>query len=409
MRAIVFASFLAFSSIVHAVDFYWQKGDSPQFPSAEALCEYLVTPDLYTTPGTTVGESFVSPYPNSVNVMWCNYKQIKSDGSFYSNRQYTTINRYGDSCPPDTSYNSTNGACEVDCSATVGTTTYQFFLAATRNSVEEPFPDPSTFQVEVPGAICSSSCRYTDSSTGDTVTCGRLTGSDGLGLYCYSPFTGTGEQCQASDEPHTGPGDLGGPTPADPADPEDPTDPAVTCGMTPGYVWTGTTCAPVFEPEPDDGGSDGGDGDGGTDPGTGGGTGGTGGGTGGTDPGTGDGGTDPGTGGGTGGSGGSDGDGGDDSTCTGEECAQDWYQPGERTMETVMQGFTDRVQSSAVVQATDRFFTMNVGGSCPVWSVNAWVFTIVIDQHCSNNIPWAAIRAVLLACAGFVAFRWAFL
>jgi hypothetical protein len=78
-------------------------------------------------------------------------------------------------------------------------------------------------------------------------------------------------------------------------------------------------------------------------------------------------------------------------------------------METVMQGFTDRVQSSAVVQATDRFFTMNVGGSCPVWSVNAWVFTIVIDQHCSNNIPWAAIRAVLLACAGFVAFRWAFL
>jgi len=52
---------------------------------------------------------------------------------------------------------------------------------------------------------------------------------------------------------------------------------------------------------------------------------------------------------------------------------------------------------------------MNVGGSCPVWSVNAWVFTIVIDQHCSNNIPWAAIRAVLLACAGFVAFRWAFL
>jgi hypothetical protein len=317
--------------------------------------------------------------------------------------------RVGDSCPQGTVYQSLTGTCETDCSETVGTTTYQFFLAATRNSVDDPFPDPSTFQVEVPGSICSSSCRYTDSSTGDTVTCGRLTGSDGLGLYCYSPFTGTGEQCQASDEPHTGPGDLGGPTPADPADPDDPTDPAVTCGMTPGYVWTGTTCAPVFEPEPDDGGSDGGDGDGGSDPGTGGGTGGTGGGTGGTDPGTGDGGTDPGTGGGTGGSGGSDGEGGDDSTCTGEECAQDWYQPGERTMETVMQGFTDRVQSSAVVQATDRFFTMNVGGSCPVWSVNAWVFTIVIDQHCSNNIPWAAIRAVLLACAGFVAFRWAFL
>jgi hypothetical protein len=307
-------------------------------------------------------------------------------------------------------YNSATGGCDpepIDCSETVGTTTYQFFLAATRNSVEEPFPDPSTFQVEVPASICSSSCRYTDSSTGDTVTCGRLTGSDGLGLYCYSPFSGTGEQCQASDQPHTGPGDLGGPTPVEPQDPADPTDPAVTCGMTPGYVWTGTTCAPVFEAEPDDGGSDGGDG--GTDPGTGGGTGGTGGDTGGTDPGTGDGGTDPGTGGGTGGTGGTGGDGGDDSTCTGEECAQDWYQPGERTMETVMQGFTDRVQSSAVVQATDRFFTMNVGGSCPVWSVNAWVFTIVIDQHCSNNIPWAAIRAVLLACAGFVAFRWAFL
>jgi len=327
------------------------------------------------------GVATVSTY--SLGGWRCNF--TREDGSTWTSNTTYRVTRLGDSCPPDTVYNPAQGSCDpepVDCSESAGTTTYQFFLAATRNSVDEPFPDPSTYQVEVPPSICSSECRYTDSSTGDTVTCGRLTGSDGLGLYCYSPFTGTGEQCQASDEPHTGPGDLGGPTPADPADPEDPTDPAVTCGMTPGYVWTGTTCAPVFEPEPDDGGSDGGDGDGGTD---------------------------PGTGGGTGGSGGSDGDGGDDSTCTGEECAQDWYQPGERTMETVMQGFTDRVQSSAVVQATDRFFTMNVGGSCPVWSVNAWVFTIVIDQHCSNNIPWAAIRAVLLACAGFVAFRWAFL
>lgn len=400
MRVIVFSFIFLFSSFAYSQTYYWTvNGLSGTGSTPRAACEAAAA-------NSSLFSSVKSVWRSTDTKFLCNFVRTDS-GSTSAN--YTVV-RIGDSCEAGQIYNGATGQCETDCSETVGTTTFQFFLAATRNSVEEPFPDPSTYQVEVPGSICSSSCRYTDSSTGDTVTCGRLTGSDGLGLYCYSPFTGTGEQCQASDEPHTGPGDLGGPTPAEPADPEDPTDPAVTCGMTPGYVWTGTTCAPVFEPEPDDGGSDPGTGDGGTDPGTGGGTGGTGGGTGGTDPGTGDGGTDPGTGGGTGGTGGgTGGDGGDDSTCTGEECAQDWYQPGERTMETVMQGFTDRVQSSAVVQATDRFFTMNVGGSCPVWSVNAWVFTIVIDQHCSNNIPWAAIRAVLLACAGFVAFRWAFL
>ena len=221
--------------------------------------------------------------------------------------------RHGDSCPPDTVYNASTGSCDADCLATQGTTEFHMFLATTRSSTDDPFPDPSTYEVTVPAAVCSQSCRFTNQSPGTSVTCGALTGSDGLGLYCYHPFVGSGEQCQSGDTPQQGPQDFGGPTPVDPADPDDPTDPAVTCRMTPGYVWTGTTCAPVFEPE-DNGGDDGGDT----------GNGDTGGDTGGGDPGSGDpGGGDTG-GGDTGGDTGGGGTGGDGSDDTPYDPAAEW-------------------------------------------------------------------------------------
>lgn len=107
-----------------------------------------------------------------------------------------------------------------------------------------------------------------------------------------------------------------------------------------------------------------------------------------------------------------DGDGDGFGDCVGENCAidgagGDWYEPTEETFGTVLGGFVNRVKASPIGQAGDNFFTFNATGSCPVWDVSAWVFTIRIDQHCTTDIPWELIRAVVLACAAFVAFRWA--
>lgn len=88
---------------------------------------------------------------------------------------------------------------------------------------------------------------------------------------------------------------------------------------------------------------------------------------------------------------------------------QDWYEKGEETYGSAFQSFADRVSASPVMKAGDKFFAFNPGGSCPVWSVNTWVFSITLDQHCSTDIPWDAIKAIIIACASFVAFRWALL
>src|SRR5690606_24962502 len=117
----------------------------------------------------------------------------------------------------------------------------------------------------------------------------------------------------------------------------------------------------------------------------------------------------------TGGKGDADGDGlGDCITGNCEEDgaeigAQGWYEGSELTVAGVLGDFVSRVQSAGVVQGAQQFFTIAPSGNCPVWSAQAWVFEVQLDQHCSVEVPWDLIRAVLLACAGFVAFRWAFL
>lgn len=106
-------------------------------------------------------------------------------------------------------------------------------------------------------------------------------------------------------------------------------------------------------------------------------------------------------------------------TCTsGPDCGdaagpvapEDWYEKTDDTYAGVMKDFSSKVQQSPVFQAPKTFFDASgIGGSCPVYEVSAWVFTVRLDQWCTTNIPWDAIKAIVLACAGFVAFRWAFL
>lgn len=110
----------------------------------------------------------------------------------------------------------------------------------------------------------------------------------------------------------------------------------------------------------------------------------------------------------------SDGDGLGD--CTGDDCGaggggegQDWYTPTGDTFGSVLTEFVGKVQQTPVASQTSSFLTFRATGSCPRWSVSVWVFDIDIDQLCNGDIPWNAIKAVILAAAGFFAFRIALL
>jgi len=110
----------------------------------------------------------------------------------------------------------------------------------------------------------------------------------------------------------------------------------------------------------------------------------------------------------------SDGDGLGD--CTGDDCGaggggegQDWYTPTGDTFGSVLTEFVGKVQQTPIASQTTSFLTFHASGSCPRWSVSVWVFDIDVDQLCNGDIPWNAIKAVILAAAGFFAFRIALL
>lgn len=121
------------------------------------------------------------------------------------------------------------------------------------------------------------------------------------------------------------------------------------------------------------------------------------------------------------------------STCTGDKCdktntgtssgtgegegeeeggdmeAQDWYQSGDDTYQSVFANFSDKVQQLPIKQASASFFDYNPGGACKVYNMNVWFVKANFSGFCDGTIPWDAIRAVLLASAAFFAFRIAIL
>ncbi|MGX5219400.1 hypothetical protein ACVTMO_12320 [Pseudomonas segetis] len=113
-----------------------------------------------------------------------------------------------------------------------------------------------------------------------------------------------------------------------------------------------------------------------------------------------------------------DGDGDGIKDCAlGKECdeedkeigKQDFFTPGDDTIESVFADFTDKIKESPIATAGSDFFSIPSGGSCPQWHAQVWEFQIDLDQICTTDIPWGAIRAIILAMASFVAFRWALL
>jgi hypothetical protein len=112
-----------------------------------------------------------------------------------------------------------------------------------------------------------------------------------------------------------------------------------------------------------------------------------------------------------------DGDGDGFGDCVGDDCgdgegggANDWYEPGEDTYQSVIEAYADRIAATPVLSGVSNFLTFTPSGACPVYTVDTWVFSIRLDQWCSGStIPWELIQAVILAAAAFFAFRIAFL
>lgn len=80
----------------------------------------------------------------------------------------------------------------------------------------------------------------------------------------------------------------------------------------------------------------------------------------------------------------------------------------ETTFANSLEEFSTELQESTNVQLITDFFTFNGSGSCPIWSVDVWVFSIVIDQQCSDIIPWEIISGILIAVSCLLAARIAF-
>ena len=89
------------------------------------------------------------------------------------------------------------------------------------------------------------------------------------------------------------------------------------------------------------------------------------------------------------------------------------YTKKEKTISGVFQTFSSEISNAPLVSSVHSFFDVgSFGGSCPVWSVDAWFFHIVIDQLCSSLViheVFPIVRAVIILVFSFSAFRVAFL
>ncbi len=97
--------------------------------------------------------------------------------------------------------------------------------------------------------------------------------------------------------------------------------------------------------------------------------------------------------------------------CKSYESAGSLYESSGKTFDNVLSDFTSGVANSEVMTAGSGFFQITAAAPCPVWSANLWFVNIVIDQQCSSSFASALylVSKILLACATFLAFRFAFL
>ena len=82
-----------------------------------------------------------------------------------------------------------------------------------------------------------------------------------------------------------------------------------------------------------------------------------------------------------------------------------------RNFGTVIDTAAKSLLGKPIFMSIKSYFNASFGGSCPTWSVDVDVYTITIDQLCSEtmNQVWPGIRAIIILVFSFLAFRVAFL
>jgi len=71
-----------------------------------------------------------------------------------------------------------------------------------------------------------------------------------------------------------------------------------------------------------------------------------------------------------------------------------------------LDNFQTTINNAQINTAIDQFFTVQLAGSCPTWSVTVPVFgAIIFDQLCSDIIPWSLVSGVLITLCLLLAAR----
>jgi len=98
---------------------------------------------------------------------------------------------------------------------------------------------------------------------------------------------------------------------------------------------------------------------------------------------------------------------------------QKLYQPTTDTKEQALDSYASRVADLPILKAATGFFSVSVGGGCPVWQVNTSLevlsasmpINLIFDFHCQGwftSVASYASAVMAIVCA-FLAFRQAFL
>ncbi len=94
--------------------------------------------------------------------------------------------------------------------------------------------------------------------------------------------------------------------------------------------------------------------------------------------------------------------------CGGDPLDSNFFEvgtEGDISFQSSLEYFKTELQQLDNVNTIENFFSFNGSGSCPIWSVQALIFNIVIDQQCSPDVPWDLIRGVIIAVSILLAAR----
>lgn len=200
--------FLALISIcccqfVFAEDYYWKCGNNGCTPHPDPKSSVLQSLNLQGV--DLSGWSFESCSFIRDDLAYCNWTKKINENATDNRGNYS--NRYGHSCPPNTTYNSLTGICEAPepdkCEPTVGKRIPHWHNFGTLGAQAN----------EAPITVCEDSCQY--SNTFETPECSRNFPDK---AFCSLTYLGNGVECTEGDA--SNPSNFDQPPTKPPVDPK---------------------------------------------------------------------------------------------------------------------------------------------------------------------------------------------